>query len=505
MGGRVERRARTALVNPGFEDGLTGWTVRGSAGAATAGPGPDGAGRLLHAAPRPYTVRTTQQVGGLADGWYTLEVRVGSGGGLDASTVALTGCGGPPAVTTTPLTEDAGWVRISVSAHVTGGRCTVELATTGRAGTWAGFDDVVLRPGRPAGRVAGADLSSLAKNEDHGAVYRDARGVAGDPVGLLRAAGTNLARLKVWVDPADGYNDTDDVVATALRAEAAGMDVLVDFHYSDRWADPGQQRVPAAWAGYSVERLADAVHDHTAEVLTALADAGVSVDLVQVGNEINSGMLWPYGQTWDVVPGDGVDGPQFDALASFLSAGAAAVRAAAPSAEVMLHLAEGGDVGAFTWWFDEITARGVDFDLIGASYYGFWHGSLAELQHTLDTVTRRYDRDVLVVETAYPFTLDDADGHENIIDLPAELVPGYPATPAGQAAHLRAVADVVAAVPGGRGIVYWEPAWTAVAGSGWDPEDPASGNAWENQALFGFDGRLLPAAAELSPRPTPPR
>jgi arabinogalactan endo-1,4-beta-galactosidase len=145
--------------------------------------------------------------------------------------------------------------------------------------------------------------------------------------------------------------------------------------------------------------------------------------------------------------------------------------------------------------------------VIGLSYYGYWHGSLADLQEAVTTLSDRYDRDVLVVETAYPFTLDDdAPAWENVINTPDELVAGYPATPAGQASALRAVQDVVASAPGGRGLgtVYWEPAWTSVAGNGWDPADPASGNAWENQALFGFDGRLLPAAAELRPDPSAP-
>jgi len=150
--------------------------------------------------------------------------------------------------------------------------------------------------------------------------------------------------------------------------------------------------------------------------------------------------------------------------------------------------------------------RRIPFDLIGLSYYGYWHGSLADLQEAVSTLSTRYDRDVLIVETAYPFTLaDDTPTVENIIRQPDQLVPGYPATPAGQAAQYRAVQDAVASAEGGRGIgtVYWEPTWTSVPGAGWDPEDPTSGNAWENQALFNFSGTLLPAARNLAPDPTP--
>jgi len=493
----------------GFEDGLAGWTVSGTPGAAkTEAGGRTGAARLTHWSAGAFDVTTSQRVEGLADGWWTAAAWVRSGGALDATTVALAGCGVGDA-TTTPLTQqDDAWVRVAVSAYVVGGGCELRIRTAGPGGAWVNVDDVTLERGRVTRDVRGGDLSGLAKNEDHGATYADARGRRGDAVEILADAGMNLGRLKVWVDPADGYNEVSHVVATARRITAAGMRLLVDFHYSDRWTDPGAQGVPAAWAGHSVAQLARDVHDHTREVLDALAAAGITADYVQVGNEINPGMLWPYGQTWDVVPGDGVDGAQWDALASFLSAGAQAVREVSPRTRVILHLTNiNNGIGSLTWWFDEVTARAVPFDVIGLSYYGYWHGSLADLQGAVSTLSERYDRDVLVVETAYPFTLaDDAPAWENVIDRPDELVPGYPATPAGQAAALRAVQDTVASAPGGRGLgtVWWEPAWTSVAGNGWDPADPSSGNAWENQALFDFDGRLLPAAAELAPDPSAP-
>jgi arabinogalactan endo-1,4-beta-galactosidase len=186
-------------------------------------------------------------------------------------------------------------------------------------------------------------------------------------------------------------------------------------------------------------------------------------------------------------------------LAEFLTAGASAVKACDPEAKVMLHLANGGDNGGFRWWFDHITSLGVPFDLIGASYYGYWHGSLGDLQANLNDVSSRYGKDVVVVETAYPFTLADADGFPDLIGLPSQLVAGYPATPEGQAANLRDVLSIVRAVPNGRGfgVFYWDATWTAEPGNGWNPADPASGNNWENQALFDFNERALPAMREL--------
>ncbi|MFC7328427.1 glycoside hydrolase family 53 protein [Marinactinospora rubrisoli] len=336
--------------------------------------------------------------------------------------------------------------------------------------------------------VRGADVSSLAKNEDFGAGYLTSSGEPADPLRLLAESGVTHVRLKVWVDPADGYNDHDRVLEMARRAHDAGLRTLIDFHYSDFWADPGRQTKPAAWAGLSGEELRTAVYDHTYALCAALAGQGTPADMVQVGNELNAGMLWPDGSIDD-----------WEELARLLTAGASAVRDADPATRVVLHLAEGGDNEQTRWWFDQAVARDVPFDVIGLSYYGYWHGGIEDLRANLADAAARYGKDVLVAETAYPFTLDNDDAHPNIIAGTSDLVPGYPATPEGQSANLRDVMAAVESVPGGRGlgVFYWEPTWTAVAGSGWDPTDPASGNAWENQALFDYADRALPALEVL--------
>ncbi|GAA4843946.1 glycosyl hydrolase 53 family protein [Luteimicrobium xylanilyticum] len=500
------------VVNPGFEDGLTGWTVSGSQGTSSAAKTEDGghddsANRLTEWSASAYRATVSQRVTGVTKGWWTASAWVRSGGGTGdgtaAGTLTISGCGKAASVSVPDTTQDGRWVRLAVSTRATSGTCTLAITTDGPGGAWLNADDVALTSGVVGRAVRGGDLSSVAKNEDLGAVYRDARGRVGDPVRILADQGMNLTRVKVFVNPADGYNDVAHAVATAKRAQRAGMRVLVDFHYSDTWADPGAQKIPSAWSGDTPAQLAEDVRAFTTSAMRAFVRAGVRPDYVQVGNEINSGMLFPWGQTWDVDPSDGVDGAQFDNLASFLTAGSEAVTAVSPSTKVILHLTNiNQGTGALTWWLDEITARDVPFDVIGLSYYGYWHGSLADLQDAISTTSARYDRDVLVVETAYPFTLaDDTPTWENTIDQPSELVSGYPATPAGQAAQFRAVQDAVASAPGGRGLgaVYWEPAWTDVAGNGWDPADPTSGNAWENQAMFDFGGRLLPAARDFAP------
>ena len=334
----------------------------------------------------------------------------------------------------------------------------------------------------------GADISQLAKNEAHGAIYRDAAGRRRDPVRILADSGVDAARLKVWVNPADGFSDKAHVLAMAKRVKAAGMSLLVDFHYSDSWADPGKQNKPAAWANLSFEQLKHAVYDHTFDVLASLRAQRTPAELAQVGNEINGGMLWPDGR-WD----------NWDGLAALLIAGSTAVKAASPGTRVMLHLAEGGNNGAHRWWFDNAVQRGVPFDVIGVSHYVYWHGPLVSLQANLNDLSVRYDKDVMVAETAYGFTTEENDAEANIFTAALAEIGGYPASPQGQALAVRDIIDVVAAVPNGRGrgVYYWEPTWTAVAGAGWDPADPTSGDGWENQALFDYANRALPGLKVL--------
>jgi arabinogalactan endo-1,4-beta-galactosidase len=266
------------------------------------------------------------------------------------------------------------------------------------------------------------------------------------------------------------------------------MKLLIDFHYSDSWADPGKQVKPAAWSSYSASQLRDAVYNHTYDVCSALAGQGTPADMVQVGNEINPGMLLPTGST-----------SNWANLAQFLTAGANAAKAANASTRIMLHLAEGGNNSLFRWWFDQAVARGVPFDVIGASYYPYWHGALSSLRANLNDVVSRYNKDVVVVETAYGFTTGNDDGQSNIFTSSLASAGGFPATAQGQADALRAVYSAVRDVPNGRGlgVFYWEPAWTARSGSGWDPTNPSSGNEWENQAVFDFNDRALPALTVL--------
>ena len=492
--------AATAVTNPGFEadnDVTTspaGWKVLGTTGASyTEWGGYSGNWRLSNWSAEPYVVETSQTLTGLPRGWYTLRAWVKSSGGQNDAYIALKHCGSHEARTYLPVAPPAQWVQIVVSAYSRGGRCTISLYSDANAGNWANFDDIEFGPGRVELSIRGADISSLKKSEDFGGIYRTIWGQKRDALRILNSYGMNWARLRVWVDPADGYHDKEELLRMAKRIKKNDMQLLVDLHYSDTWADPGHQTKPAAWENYTVDQLTQAVYDHTYDVCRSLMKQHTPPDMIQIGNELNSGMLWPDGHTWNP--------PNWDNLAQFLTAGYDAVKACSPKTRVMIHLANGGDNGLYRWWFGEITARAVPFDVIGFSFYSYWHGSLADLQYNLNDISALYDKDVVVVETAYPFTLADDDGWENIIDLESELTAGYPATAKGQSAMLRDVMSIVRAVPNGHGlgVFYWDATWTGVPGNGWDPTDPSSGNAWENQALFDFNDRPLPALFQFKP------
>jgi arabinogalactan endo-1,4-beta-galactosidase len=325
----------------------------------------------------------------------------------------------------------------------------------------------------------------LQRSLDLGAKYFDENGSPGDPLQILQDHGVNYIRLRVWVNPPHGYNNKAKVVEFASRIKARGMRLLIDFHYSDTWADPQHQAKPTAWAGLDFQQLQARLYDHTYDICHSLGMAGSPPDMVQIGNEITPGMLLPDGSIGN-----------WDKLAVLLKRGYSAVKAAHPSTLVMLHIDRGGDNAAARTWFDHAAARGVKWDAIGLSFYSYWHGTPEAMAANVEDLKSRYGSPIIIVETAYPFTLLENDSEENSIHSREQLSPEFPATPAGQAANLRAVLDA-ARDAGAWGVFYWEPTWTAVKGNGWDPANPDSGDQWENQALFDYTGKALPAMREF--------
>jgi beta-galactosidase len=247
---------------------------------------------------------------------------------------------------------------------------------------------------RQASQMLGADISFLPELEAKGIKFSD-KGVEKDPILIMKEHGLNYVRLRIFNDPANskgyspgtGFCDLAHTKAMAKRVKAAGMKLLLDFHYSDYWADPGKQFKPAAWENLNLEELKKALYEYTKKVMQELKDQGTTPDMVQIGNEINHGIVWPEGSVSNI-----------DYLAQLIKAGTAAVKAVDPSVVMMLHVALGGQHDESTFFIDNMLARGVHFDVIGESYYPKWHGTLADLEANLTNLVKRYNKDVMVVE-----------------------------------------------------------------------------------------------------------
>lgn len=355
----------------------------------------------------------------------------------------------------------------------------------------------------------GMDVSSLLEVEECGGTFLDG-GVPGDALQILKGYGMNLIRLRLWNDPytpegkpyGAGTCDLPRMMILARRAKQLGVGWMLDLQYSDFWTDPGKQYPPKAWQGKTADELEQAVYDYTLSVLTVLRESNLMPEVVSVGNELSSGLLWPLGKH-----------PNFDCIARFLSAGIRAVRRIDGSIPVMIHLDNGCRNGLFRDWFDRyFAAGGADFEYIGMSYYPFWHGTMEELRANLNDLATRYHKDLIVTETAAGFTLEDYQQREQLPDerrvgpaANAATVENilYPMTPEGQCQFMTELMETLQQVPEGhgKGFVYWEPAWLPVPGSEWANdlgrayigETRPGGNEWANQTLFDYDGNALPA------------
>ncbi|MEM9064794.1 MAG: glycosyl hydrolase 53 family protein [Planctomycetota bacterium] len=331
---------------------------------------------------------------------------------------------------------------------------------------------------QPLERVVAADISSVSRVADSGRTYSTFRGQT--PLAdAMKDVGYNTVRLRLWVDPTEGYSDLDDVLRVASEADAAGLDIWLNLHYSDSWADPGQQTKPAAWQSLNFLQLSDRIRTYTRDVAESFEAEGIPLTFVQVGNEIQDGMLWPDGQ----ISQNGY-GPFVTLLEAAIDGLNTAVLTRHPY--VIIHSGGPGPAPSF---FGELEGRGVDYDIAAISYYPYFHDEIANLENGLDQVLQSTDKPVIVAEIGYPWTFGFADGTTNLVgsqSIPDDVVNEYPATPAGQAAYIERVWQITRALGDDRGlgVAYWEPAWLP---------NVTGGSALENLALFGFNGSALPS------------
>jgi arabinogalactan endo-1,4-beta-galactosidase len=322
--------------------------------------------------------------------------------------------------------------------------------------------------------VLGGDLSYVNEVEDAGAKYQRNNSSV-DPYALFAEKGCNLVRLRLWHTPSiNRYSGLEDVKKSIRRAKAANMKVLLDFHYSDIWADPGRQNIPKAWSTITdLNVLGDSLYGYTLNTLLTLNKEGLLPEMVQVGNEINSEILQPEDKAKPII--------DWKRNAFLLNKGITAVREASSKSskkiEVMLHIAQPENA---IKWFADASANGIEpYDWIGISYYPLWSTvKTKDLPYFINNLVTTHKKQLMVVETAYPHTLANADPANNILDDKA-LVPGYPATPAGQKQYMIDLVKLVIQ-GGGAGLVYWEPAWiSSSAKTPW-----GQGSHWDNATFF---------------------
>lgn len=340
--------------------------------------------------------------------------------------------------------------------------------------------------------LAGADMSLLAYFESNHIVYRQ-DGQAGDALAILAGAGVTCVRLRVFTssaaqaqaDPYDYINNLAYSVPLAARVKKAGLQLLLDFHYSDTWADPGHQAMPAAWTGLDFTQLVAQVRSYTSNSIAAFAAAGAPPDYVQVGNEITGGLLWPYG----AVPGTNA-AIQWAQLARLLTAATQGIHDAMSDNPpgIIIHIDRGGDWDTTKWFFDNlIQAQHVQFDIIGESYYPFWHGPLGGLAQTLTNAALRYGKPVLVAETAFPWT--NSYWSTNI--------DGIPGTTNGQAQYVVALAQAVKGTPDNlaAGVFWWGTEYQGLRG--------VNEAGFNTAAFFDARGNVLPAVGAFGQMAAP--
>jgi arabinogalactan endo-1,4-beta-galactosidase len=335
--------------------------------------------------------------------------------------------------------------------------------------------------------VMGVDLSYINAMRDHNATF-SYQGVVTDPYLCFSKMGANTVRLRLWHNPKwqeslygpVKYSDFQDVAKSLASSKSNGMATCLDLHYSDDWADPQKQGTPKAWENLPSQVVYDSIYQYTYNVLSKLKASNLLPEYIQIGNENNSGMVHPHGF---------IINNNFSKFASCVSAGIKACREVAPSTKIILHVAQ---LQNAPWWFEGITKAGIiDYDIMGVSHYDNWSNlhTMAEITEAIRSLKNTYSKDVMIVETAHPWTNESKDNYTNIIAA-SDIKSRYPITPDGQRDYMIALTQAVID-GGGKGVMYWEPGWISTP----DFKDRwGTGSSWENNAFFDFSGQNLPVA-----------
>lgn len=322
--------------------------------------------------------------------------------------------------------------------------------------------------------IRAADMSFLPLIESEGTIYKH-NGIAEDALTTLKNAGCNTIRIRLWKNPTYNQSTFNEVKALAIRAKQAGFKVWLSVHYSDTWADPANQTTPVEWQDLAFNDLKTAAVNYTATILTE-----IQPDIIQIGNEINSGLLWPQGHLIN----------NESQCLQLISAISTKIRTQAPTTKIMLHYAGIGTDAS--WFFNKMTT--IDYDYIGLSYYPIWHGKLlSDVSSTINSLGQSFNKKVLIAETAYPFTLNWNDWTNNIVGQNDQIISTYTASNDGQKNYLLAIKSLLKQSSYGIGFCYWGGEWVAFRGA-----QSTNGSSWENQALWDFNNNALPAMDAFS-------
>jgi arabinogalactan endo-1,4-beta-galactosidase len=322
--------------------------------------------------------------------------------------------------------------------------------------------------------ITAVDISSYPEISSTNPIFYDLNGGEKDFLKILKENGINTVRLRLWVNPIDEHSGFNEVKQFSQTLKANGFKTWLTIHYSDTWADPAHQKTPVQWQGISVNALKDSVYNYTQKVINEMQP-----NYVQIGNEINSGILHPYGDI----------STNFQNFVSLMQEAISAVRDNSAECKVIIHFA---GIDNSDWFFNQI--RAIDYDFIGLSFYPIWHGkSLNSLKTKMQQLSNTHNKKILIAETAYPFTLDWNDWTNNIVGSDNQLIlPEFPATPDGQKNFIKQIKKLTAEVENGMGFCYWGAELIA-----WKGNQSTDASPWENQALFDFNNKALSVLKEF--------
>lgn len=322
--------------------------------------------------------------------------------------------------------------------------------------------------------ISAVDISRYPEILNTQPTFYDLNGKPKDFLSILKENGVNAIRLRLWVNPTNGHSGFNEVKQFAQKLKKQGFKIWLSLHYSDTWADPERQEIPSSWKTLNFTALQDSVFNYTKRVVSA-----ITPDFIQIGNEINSGILHPYGNI----------STNYQNFITLIQKGCAAVRASSDDCKIILHFAgiENSD-----WFFNQVNM--IDYDIIGLSYYPIWHGkSLTDLKEKMQNLSNSHHKKLMIAETAYPFTLEWNDQTNNIVGLDSQIIlPEYPATPKGQRKFINQIKTLTTEAENAIGFCYWGAELIA-----WKGNQAVNASTWENQALFDFENKALPVLQEF--------